>query len=154
MAVHINHKSETWPKYFVWPRNPRSQKLLQVIFPVGSFEQLIQATHMSRTIRLTLTSVVGGDTAMLWWLVFLDILPMCNLVQKTRIGMIPRQNLYFQLEFTQLSMREAQGARALFIWTDCDREGEHIGGEIRTEAFKKNARMEVKRASFSNIERA
>ena len=50
--------------------------------------------------------------------------------------------------------REARGAKALFIWTDCDREGEHIGGEVRTEALKGNARIQVKRARFSNIERA
>lgn len=49
---------------------------------------------------------------------------------------------------------EARGARALFIWTDCDREGEHIGHEVRTEALSANPRMEVKRARFSNIERA
>ena len=49
---------------------------------------------------------------------------------------------------------QARGARALFIWTDCDREGEHIGSEVRTEALKGNGRLEVKRARFSNIERA
>jgi DNA topoisomerase-3 len=49
---------------------------------------------------------------------------------------------------------QARGARALFIWTDCDREGEHIGTEVRTEAFKGNRQLEVKRAKFSNIERA
>ena len=49
---------------------------------------------------------------------------------------------------------QARGARALFIWTDCDREGEHIGHEVRTEALKSNPRMQVKRARFSNIERA
>ncbi|KAK8221623.1 DNA topoisomerase 3-beta [Phyllosticta capitalensis] len=49
---------------------------------------------------------------------------------------------------------QARGARALYIWTDCDREGEHIGTEIRVEAFKSNPRIEVKRARFSNIERA
>lgn len=48
----------------------------------------------------------------------------------------------------------ARRARALFIWTDCDREGEHIGGEVRAEALKGNPRLEVKRARFSNIERA
>ena len=48
----------------------------------------------------------------------------------------------------------ARGARALFIWTDCDREGEHIGWEVRTEALKGNPNLEVKRARFSNIERA
>jgi DNA topoisomerase-3 len=49
---------------------------------------------------------------------------------------------------------QARRAKALFIWTDCDREGEHIGGEVRTEALKGNQRLEVKRARFSNIERA
>lgn len=48
---------------------------------------------------------------------------------------------------------QAKYARLLVIWTDCDREGEHIGGEIRESARKGNARIEVKRARFSNIER-
>ncbi|KAK3333433.1 DNA topoisomerase [Cercophora scortea] len=49
---------------------------------------------------------------------------------------------------------QARRATALFIWTDCDREGEHIGSEIRDVAKKSNSRIEVKRAKFSNIERA
>lgn len=49
---------------------------------------------------------------------------------------------------------EARRARYLVIWTDCDREGEHIGGEIRDAAKKGNRNLEVKRARFSNIERA
>ncbi|KAK8153608.1 DNA topoisomerase 3-beta [Phyllosticta citrichinensis] len=49
---------------------------------------------------------------------------------------------------------QAKYCKALYIWTDCDREGEHIGTEIRFEAYKGNARIEVKRARFSNIERA
>ncbi|KAK1826241.1 DNA topoisomerase [Podospora conica] len=49
---------------------------------------------------------------------------------------------------------EARRARYLVIWTDCDREGEHIGGEIRDAAIKGNRNLEVKRARFSNIERA
>lgn len=50
--------------------------------------------------------------------------------------------------------KHARGAQALFIWTDCDREGEHIGTEIRDVALKINPRLDVKRARFSNIERA
>lgn len=49
---------------------------------------------------------------------------------------------------------QARGARALFIWTDCDREGEHIGAEVRTQALEGNGALQVKRARFSNIERA
>ncbi len=50
--------------------------------------------------------------------------------------------------------RQAQFARSLFIWTDCDREGEHIGSEVRTAALDGNRSIEVKRARFSNTERA
>lgn len=54
---------------------------------------------------------------------------------------------------------ETQGryAKALFIWTDCDREGEFIGTEVRDVACKYNPRLlhpgNVVRARFSNIER-
>ncbi|KAH0542900.1 hypothetical protein FGG08_002760 [Glutinoglossum americanum] len=50
--------------------------------------------------------------------------------------------------------REARNAKALFIWTDCDREGEYIGSEVSQIALKANPNLEVKRAKFSNIERA
>lgn len=49
---------------------------------------------------------------------------------------------------------QARYAKALFIWTDCDREGEYIGSEVRQAALKGNSRLEVKRAQFSNTERA
>jgi DNA topoisomerase-3 len=48
----------------------------------------------------------------------------------------------------------ARGALALFIWTDCDREGEYIGTEVRDIALKVNPQLQVKRAKFSNIERS
>jgi DNA topoisomerase-3 len=48
---------------------------------------------------------------------------------------------------------QARFCKALFIWTDCDREGEHIGAEVREQALKGNPRLIVKRAKFSNIER-
>lgn len=51
-------------------------------------------------------------------------------------------------------MRESRGARGLFIWTDCDREGEHIGSEVERAARKGNAQIQVKRAKFNNLERA
>ncbi|CAN8097253.1 unnamed protein product [Discula destructiva] len=50
--------------------------------------------------------------------------------------------------------QQARYCQALFIWTDCDREGEHIGSEIRASALKGNPGIRVKRAQFSNIERA
>ncbi|KAG5362777.1 DNA topoisomerase 3 [Yarrowia sp. B02] len=51
-------------------------------------------------------------------------------------------------------MNEAQGASKLLIWTDCDREGEYIGWEVVQEAIKRNPRIEVKRAVFSDLERS
>ncbi|KAK4217971.1 DNA topoisomerase [Rhypophila decipiens] len=48
---------------------------------------------------------------------------------------------------------QARYADVLFIWTDCDREGEHIGGEVRDAARKGNRQIQIKRARFSNIER-
>lgn len=50
--------------------------------------------------------------------------------------------------------RQARFARILFIWTDCDREGEHIAGEVRDQARRGNPGIIVKRARFSNTERA
>ncbi|KAI1630375.1 DNA topoisomerase III [Exophiala viscosa] len=50
--------------------------------------------------------------------------------------------------------QQARHARVLFIWTDCDREGEHIGGEVRDQAKKGNPNIIVKRARFSNTEKA
>ncbi|KAL8928129.1 MAG: hypothetical protein Q9172_001039 [Xanthocarpia lactea] len=50
--------------------------------------------------------------------------------------------------------QQARLSKALFIWTDCDREGEHIGSEVREAAVKGKAAIEVKRAIFSNTERA
>ncbi|KAH6627843.1 DNA topoisomerase [Chaetomium tenue] len=49
---------------------------------------------------------------------------------------------------------QARRADGLVIWTDCDREGEHIGSEIRSAARKGNSNIQIKRARFSNIERA
>lgn len=49
--------------------------------------------------------------------------------------------------------QQARFAKILFIWTDCDREGEHIGTEIRAQALKGNNRIQVKRARFSNTEK-
>lgn len=37
------------------------------------------------------------------------------------------------------------------IWTDCDREGEHIGSEVAQICRKANPRIVVKRARFSAI---
>ncbi|KAG9235297.1 DNA topoisomerase [Amylocarpus encephaloides] len=59
-----------------------------------------------------------------------------------------------KLDIANNIQQQACGARALFIWTDCDREGEHIGNEVRNEALKTNRQLVVKRARFSNIERA
>ncbi|KAF2005044.1 DNA topoisomerase III [Amniculicola lignicola CBS 123094] len=54
--------------------------------------------------------------------------------------------------------RHARRADVLYIWTDCDREGEHIGAEIRSVAAQSNQSLGriggTVRAHFSNIERA
>ena len=54
--------------------------------------------------------------------------------------------------------RQARYTQILYIWTDCDREGENIGTEIRDVALKTNPRLsqpgKTVRAKFSNIERA
>ncbi|KAL8924764.1 MAG: hypothetical protein Q9208_003854 [Pyrenodesmia sp. 3 TL-2023] len=50
--------------------------------------------------------------------------------------------------------QQARSSKALFIWTDCDREGEHIGSEVRDEALKGKPGLEVRRAVFNNTERA
>jgi DNA topoisomerase III len=54
--------------------------------------------------------------------------------------------------------QQARYSQILYIWTDCDREGEHIGTEIRDIAVKSNGRLKdpgkTVRAKFSNIERA
>ncbi|KAL2868656.1 DNA topoisomerase 3 [Aspergillus lucknowensis] len=51
-------------------------------------------------------------------------------------------------------LTQARNCNALFIWTDCDREGEHIGTEVRDKARESNQRIIVKRAMFNNTERA
>lgn len=50
--------------------------------------------------------------------------------------------------------QQARYSSLLIIWTDCDREGEYIGKEIVDAARKGNARIQVKRARFNNIERS
>lgn len=46
---------------------------------------------------------------------------------------------------------QARAANVLMIWTDCDREGEHIGYEISQVCRRVNARIRIERARFSAI---
>lgn len=46
---------------------------------------------------------------------------------------------------------EARNADELMIWTDCDREGEHIGSEVAKVCQKENRNIRVTRARFSAI---
>lgn len=48
-------------------------------------------------------------------------------------------------------MNESRSADMLMIWTDCDREGEHIGKEIANVCRKAKRNIIVKRARFSAI---
>lgn len=55
--------------------------------------------------------------------------------------------------------REARVCQYLMIWTDCDREGEHIGYEVWQQALKGNSGLNrngilVLRAHFSHLDRA
>ncbi|KAJ2635911.1 DNA topoisomerase 3-alpha [Coemansia sp. RSA 1286] len=47
--------------------------------------------------------------------------------------------------------QEARSATHLYIWTDCDREGEAIGGEVAEVCRKTNPRLIVRRAHFSSV---
>ena len=47
--------------------------------------------------------------------------------------------------------RQARGVRYLYIWTDCDREGENIGAEVMRICRKVNRGIRVTRARFSAI---
>lgn len=47
--------------------------------------------------------------------------------------------------------KEVEDADLLMIWTDCDREGEHIGAEVVKICRQKRARIKIKRARFSAI---
>ncbi|KAJ7130832.1 prokaryotic type I DNA topoisomerase [Mycena crocata] len=47
--------------------------------------------------------------------------------------------------------REARRADMLMIWTDCDREGEHIGSEVKRVCRRAKPNIIVKRARFSAI---
>jgi DNA topoisomerase-3 len=61
---------------------------------------------------------------------------------------------YVSKECTQVAQNlksEARNADVLMIWTDCDREGEHIGTEVVKVCRQANSRIEVKRAKFSAI---
>ena len=46
---------------------------------------------------------------------------------------------------------QARACQMLVIWTDCDREGEAIGGEIADICRSANRNIQVKRARFSAI---
>ena len=48
-------------------------------------------------------------------------------------------------------MTQARRSDLLMIWTDCDREGEHIGMEIVKVCRKAKPGIQVKRARFSAI---
>jgi len=47
--------------------------------------------------------------------------------------------------------RQARNADVLMIWTDCDREGEHIGREIARVCQKAKRNITIRRARFSAI---
>ncbi|KAI9005485.1 DNA topoisomerase [Phycomyces nitens] len=48
----------------------------------------------------------------------------------------------------------ARSASVVYIWTDCDREGEAIGGEVADVCLSVNSRLEIWRARFSAMQPA
>lgn len=48
-------------------------------------------------------------------------------------------------------VKQARSHDLLLIWTDCDREGEHIGAEIMRHCQQGNPRIRVLRSRFSAI---
>ncbi|EEQ30514.1 DNA topoisomerase III [Microsporum canis CBS 113480] len=72
-------------------------------------------------------------------------------VDKVRI--LSRCAVHEKLGIAKNIKIQARYSKALFIWTDCDREGEYIGSEVKAQAVLGNPRIEVKRAKFSNTER-
>uniref|UniRef100_A0AC34FQ20 DNA topoisomerase n=1 Tax=Panagrolaimus sp. ES5 TaxID=591445 RepID=A0AC34FQ20_9BILA len=51
----------------------------------------------------------------------------------------------------QTLIEQSRSSQILILWTDCDREGEHIGAEIVHVCLRQNPRLEVYRARFSEI---
>ena len=78
----------------------------------------------------------------------------CPKFQKRGRRRVLRKHAQDKRSIAQNIQDQAKYCRLLVIWTDCDREGEHIGQEIVDAAKKGNRQLQVKRAKFSNIERA
>ncbi|KAI5290952.1 DNA topoisomerase [Ascosphaera acerosa] len=76
--------------------------------------------------------------------------PPQTLFEAPIISLMPKE----QESIAQNLQTLARRAQILYIWTDCDREGEHIGTEVRKQFLAANPRIQVKRAQFSNTERA
>lgn len=47
--------------------------------------------------------------------------------------------------------QESRKCAVLIIWTDCDREGENIGAEVRDVCLEAKPSLRVRRAQFSEI---
>lgn len=60
---------------------------------------------------------------------------------------IPQESKQIEKNLRQ----EAATANVLMIWTDCDREGENIGNEVKKACRKSNRNIRVVRARFSAI---
>jgi DNA topoisomerase IA len=66
----------------------------------------------------------------------------------SKVDMADRQSLK---PIERNLQNEARRADMVMIWTDCDREGEHIGSEVADVCRKSNRNIIVKRARFSAI---
>lgn len=110
--------------------------------------------HNLGSCEVTMTSVLGHLTS-------LDFPPefgwsKCRPIELFTAPVVTFHNKQQQQVANNIAT-EAQRCDRLMIWTDCDREGEHIGFEIMEAARKKNSRINsdnVLRAQFAHLERA
>jgi len=102
-----------------------------------------------RACEMTVTSVVGHLTD-------IEFLPPFDKFDSEAVQLfsapiktkVPDSSVKIADNIAKLSKKSTH----LYIWTDCDREGEHIGNEVAEVARRANSRISVFRAHFNNTE--
>ncbi|KAJ1671889.1 DNA topoisomerase [Spiromyces aspiralis] len=100
-------------------------------------------------VPVTMTSVLGHvmehdfDAEYRKW----SVCDPCDLLAAPVLRSVPEK----MHNVAQNVRDEARRATHLYIWTDCDREGEAIGAEVAQLAREANSRIVVRRAHYSAI---